>query len=161
MLRVYRHSPCGAVVLPGDHLQPERWERKILLDKGKAGVQYVTRRLHIVNPQVTQFAPPEVAVFAAIADPTRRAILERLAAGEMAAGRIAGAFPISRPAVSKHLRVLRHADLVQEERRGRRRVYRLNARPLREVAHWLEQYRTFWEKNLASLKLHVETQVKE
>lgn len=96
-------------------------------------------------------------VFAAIADPTRRAILQRLAAGDMAgAGHIAAAFPISRPAVSKHLRILRQSALVQEERRGRQRMYRLNAQPLREVDHWLEQYRTFWLKNLARLKRHVE-----
>jgi DNA-binding transcriptional ArsR family regulator len=98
----------------------------------------------------------DIPVFAAIADPTRRAILQRLAAGDMAAGLIAAAFPISRPAVSKHLRILRQATLVQEERRGRHRVYRLNAQPLCEVQQWLEQYRAFWQKNLASLKRHVE-----
>ena len=79
----------------------------------------------------------------------------------MAAGHIAEAFPISRPAVSKHLRILRQAALVQEERRGRQRVYRLNVQPLREVERWLEQYRTFWAKNLANLKRHVEAQTKE
>jgi DNA-binding transcriptional ArsR family regulator len=89
-------------------------------------------------------------VFAAIADPTRRAILQRLSAGEMAAGDIAEAFPISRPAVSKHLRILREATLVREERHGRHRVYRLNAQPLREVDRWLEKYRAFWAKNLAA-----------
>jgi DNA-binding transcriptional ArsR family regulator len=89
-------------------------------------------------------------VFVALADPTRRAILQRLSKGEMAAGDIAEAFPISRPAVSKHLRILREAALVQEERRGRRRVYRLNAQPLRDVDSWLEQYRAFWAKNLAA-----------
>jgi DNA-binding transcriptional ArsR family regulator len=95
-------------------------------------------------------------VFEAIADPTRRNILERLAAADLPAGDIAAAFPISRPAVSKHLRVLRQAALVCEERHGRRRVYRLNARPLHEVDRWLEHYRAFWEKSLESLKLHVE-----
>jgi len=103
-----------------------------------------------------QISPPDIPVFAAIADPTRREILQRLAAGDMAAGHIAAAFPISRPAVSKHLRILRQAALVREERRGRHRMYRLNAQALREVDHWLERYRTFWEKNLASLKRHVE-----
>jgi DNA-binding transcriptional ArsR family regulator len=106
-------------------------------------------------------APQDIPVFAAIADPTRRAILQRLAAGDMAAGHIAVAFPISRPAVSKHLRILRQAALVQEKRHGRQRVYRLNPQPLREVAYWLEPYRTFWEKNLASLKRHVEAHTKE
>jgi DNA-binding transcriptional ArsR family regulator len=112
-------------------------------------------------PQETHSSPHDLAVFAAIADPTRRAILQRLAAGDMAAGHIAGAFPISRPAVSKHLRILRQAALVQEERHGRQRVYRLNAQPLRGVALWIEQYRAFWEKNLASLKRHVEAHNKE
>ena len=105
--------------------------------------------------------PENVAVFAAIADPTRRAILYRLATGEVPAGQIAAAFPISRPAVSKHLRILRQAALVQEERRGRRRLYRLNPQPLREVDHWLEQYRVFWSKALASLKRHVEAHLQE
>jgi DNA-binding transcriptional ArsR family regulator len=109
----------------------------------------------------THLPPQDAPVFAAIADPTRRGILQRLAAGEMAAGDIAEAFPISRPAVSRHLRILRQAALVREERRGRHRVYRLNAQPLREVERWLEQYRTFWEKNLASLKRHVEAHTKK
>ena len=111
--------------------------------------------------QGTHFSPQDTTVFAALADPTRRAILQRLATGDMAAGHIAGAFPISRPAVSKHLRILRQAALVQEERRGRQRVYRLNAQPLREVDHWLNPYRAFWEKNLVSLKRHVEAHAKE
>lgn len=102
-------------------------------------------------------APHDPPVFAAIADPTRRAILHRLASGELAAGDIAGVFPISRPAVSKHLRILRQAALVREERRGRHRVYRLNAQPLRDVERWLEHYREFWAKSLASLKRHVES----
>ena len=124
-------------------------------------VQYVTEKLHIMLPQETHSIPHDMPVFAAIADPTRRGILQRLAAGELAAGDIAEAFPISRPAVSKHLRILRAAALVQEERRGRHRVYRLNAQPLRDVERWLEQYRTFWVKNLASLKRHVEAQSKK
>jgi DNA-binding transcriptional ArsR family regulator len=114
----------------------------------------------MLTPQ-TNLPLHDFPAFAAIADPTRRSILERLAAGEMAAGDIAEVFPISRPAVSKHLRILRNAALVREERRGRNRVYRLNAQPLRDVQHWLEQYRVFWEKNLTSLKRHVEAQIKE
>ena len=106
--------------------------------------------------QEISISPHDLPVFAAIADSTRRAILQRLAIGELAAGEIAEAFPISRPAVSKHLKILREAALVQEERRGRHRVYRLNAQPLRHVDRWLEQYRVFWKKNLASLKRHVE-----
>lgn len=112
-------------------------------------------------PSPMPVAPHDLPVFAAIADPTRRRILHRLAAGELAAGDIAEAFPISRPAVSKHLRILRKAALVQEERRGRQRIYRLNAQPLRDVDRWLEHYRAFWAKNLANLKRHVEAQTKK
>jgi DNA-binding transcriptional ArsR family regulator len=106
-------------------------------------------------------SPHGLPVFQAIADPTRRAILKCLAAGELPAGELAEAFPISRPAVSKHLRVLRQTSLVREKRRGRQRLYRLNAKPLREVDHWLEPYRIFWAKNLESLKRHLETHARE
>jgi DNA-binding transcriptional ArsR family regulator len=109
-------------------------------------------------PTQIQLPFHDLPVFAAIADPTRRSILQRLAAGELAAGDIADAFPISRPAVSKHLRILREAALVREERHGRNRVYRLTAQPLRDVERWLEQYR---EKNLSSLKRHLEAHPKE
>jgi DNA-binding transcriptional ArsR family regulator len=82
-------------------------------------------------------------VYAAIADPTRRAILDALRRGERSAGDIAALFPVSRPAVSKHLRVLRRAGLVGERRVSQSRLYSLNARPLREVELWLEHYRVF------------------
>ncbi len=82
----------------------------------------------------------------ALADPTRRRILDLLAQGEMAAGEIAGHFPsISRPAVSQHLAVLREAGLVRERREGRRRIYRLEPEPLREIWEgWLSRYQRFW-----------------
>jgi DNA-binding transcriptional ArsR family regulator len=98
------------------------------------------------------------AVFGALADPTRRAVLDLLRRGSLPAGRIAQAFPVSRPAVSKHLRLLRRARLVEERRHGRLRVYRLNPGPLRAVAAWLNHYRAFWQANLASLKTFVETE---
>jgi DNA-binding transcriptional ArsR family regulator len=94
--------------------------------------------------------------FHALADPTRRAVLDLLRQGEQPAGQIAGAFPISRPAISKHLRQLRQARLVVEHRRGRHRYYQLNAGPLKAVDGWLEQYRRFWQVNLANLKTFVE-----
>jgi|SRR5277367_2869639 len=94
--------------------------------------------------------------FHALADPTRLAVLELLRAGPQAAGQIAEAFPISRPAISKHLRLLRKARLVQESRSGRHRMYRLNTAPLEAVDSWLERYRNFWTANLNQLKLHVE-----
>jgi DNA-binding transcriptional ArsR family regulator len=98
------------------------------------------------------------ATFSALADPTRRAVLDLLRHGSQPAGRIAKAFPVSRPAISKHLRLLRYAHLVQEHREGRHRFYELNAEPLRVVDSWLDQYRTFWRANLASLKAFVENE---
>ncbi len=98
------------------------------------------------------------ATFQALADPTRRAVLDLLRRGSQPAGQIASAFPVSRPAISKHLRLLRRAHLVQEHREGRHRVYQLNPTPLRAVDSWLEQYRSFWAANLTSLKNFVETE---
>jgi DNA-binding transcriptional ArsR family regulator len=98
------------------------------------------------------------ATFQALADPTRRAVLDLLRRGSQPAGQIASAFPVSRPAISKHLRLLRRAHLVREHREGRHRVYQLNPTPLRAVDSWLEQYRSFWTANLTSLKNFVETE---
>src|SRR5712691_5226881 len=96
--------------------------------------------------------------FHALADPTRRAVLDLLRRGSQPAGQIAEAFPVSRPAISKHLRLLRRAHLVREQREGRHRVYHLNPAPLKAVDSWLEQYRSFWQANLASLKTFVEAE---
>ena len=98
------------------------------------------------------------ATFQAVADPTRRAVLDLLRRGSQSAGTIAGAFPVSRPAISKHLRLLRRAHLVREHREGRHRVYQLNPEPLRAVDQWIEHYRTFWTIKLTSLKNFVETE---
>src|SRR5271168_1609118 len=98
------------------------------------------------------------AAFQALADPTRRAVLDLLRQGSRPAGRIAQAFPVSRPAISKHLRLLRQAHLVEERRQGRHRVYHLNPVPLKAVDSWLEHYRAFWQNNLSSLKAFVETE---
>jgi len=98
------------------------------------------------------------ATFSALADPTRRAVLELLRRGRQPAGEIARAFPISRPAISKHLRLLRRAHLVEERREGRHRLYQLNPEPLRAVDKWLQQYRMFWQTSLANLKAFVETE---
>lgn len=97
------------------------------------------------------------AVFSALADPTRRAVLDLLRQGSKPAGQIAQSFPVSRPAISKHLRLLRRAHLVEERRAGRHRLYQLNATPLKAVDSWLEEYRSFWRVNLASLKSFVES----
>jgi len=98
------------------------------------------------------------ATFQALADPTRRAVLDMLRRGSQPAGQIAEAFPVSRPAISKHLRLLRRAHLVREHREGRNRVYQLNPEPLRAVDSWIEQYRSFWTANLNSLKAFVEAE---
>src|SRR6202140_655997 len=87
-------------------------------------------------------------VFRAIADPTRRAILDRLRAGPANAGALAADFRTSRPAVSKHLRVLREARLIVDTRVGRERIYTVNPVPLQSVAGWLEGYRAFWQSSL-------------
>ena len=96
--------------------------------------------------------------FNALADPTRRAVLDLLRHGRQPAGRIAQAFPVSRPAISKHLRLLRRAHLVEERREGRHRLYQLNPEPLKAVDSWLEQYRVFWRANLTRLKAFVEAE---
>jgi DNA-binding transcriptional ArsR family regulator len=98
------------------------------------------------------------AIFLALADPTRRAVLDLLRRGNQPAGLIADAFPISRPAISRHLRLLRRAHLVQERREGRNRVYELNPEPLRAVDSWIEQYRSFWSNSLVNLKNFVEAE---
>jgi len=98
------------------------------------------------------------ATFQALADPTRRAVLDLLRRGSQPAGEIAGAFPVSRPAISKHLRLLRRAQLVREHREGRHRVYQLNPEPLRAIDSWLDQYRGFWSASLANLKAFVEAE---
>jgi DNA-binding transcriptional ArsR family regulator len=95
-------------------------------------------------------------IFHAIADPTRRALLDLLRNGGQTPGRIAAAFPVSRAAVSKQLRLLHRAHLVREHRQGRHRYYQLNPEPMKAVDRWLDHYRVFWTGKLSSLKSHVE-----
>ncbi len=95
-------------------------------------------------------------VYRAIADPTRRAILDRLRGGALPVNDLADAFEQSRPAISRHLRVLREARLVTERRAGRERLYRLEPARLRDVAAWIEGYRSFWQSSLETLKRHLE-----
>lgn len=89
--------------------------------------------------------------FAALADPTRRAILKRLAAGEATVQELARPFPMSQPAISKHLNVLERAGLIVRGRRAQWRPAELRAEPLKEVAGWLEDYRRLWEGRLDRL----------
>jgi DNA-binding transcriptional ArsR family regulator len=90
-------------------------------------------------------------VFGALADPTRRAIVGRLTEGEAGVLELAERFPISQPAISKHLRVLEEAGLVTRERAGRRNLCRLDARNLRAVAQWVTPYQRFWEQSFDRL----------
>lgn len=100
--------------------------------------------------------------FAALADPTRRAILARLSLGETSVSELAEPFEISLPAISKHLKVLERAGLVARGREAQWRPCRIDAGPLREVADWLEHYRRFWEQRLDRLDEYLkELQSKE
>lgn len=96
------------------------------------------------------------AVFRAIADPTRREILGLLRGRAYAVNEIAGNFRMSRPAISKHLRLLRAVGLVETRRQGTARICRLNAQPLRAVEAWLQDYRQLWRESLRGLKRYVE-----
>jgi DNA-binding transcriptional ArsR family regulator len=89
--------------------------------------------------------------FAALSDPTRRAILERLAQGDTSVSDLAAPFAMSLPAISKHLRVLEQAGLIERTRDGRIHRLRLVARPLHEAAAWIAHYQQFWEQQLAAL----------
>jgi DNA-binding transcriptional ArsR family regulator len=91
------------------------------------------------------------ATFTALADPTRRAILARLAAGEASVMELAAPFAMSQPAISKHLKVLERAGLISRGRDAQRRPRRLEARPLAEATEWLETYRRFWEGSFQRL----------
>src|SRR5215471_3399207 len=95
------------------------------------------------------------AVFRAIGDPTRRRLLDELARGKRSAGDLARRFPSSRPAVARHLRVLRGAGLVRARARGRQRIYELHAAPLRAVQTWLARYEIFWSERLDELAAYL------
>src|SRR4051794_14519196 len=94
---------------------------------------------------------PLSATFAALADPTRRAILARLAKGEAMVTELAAPFDLSLPAISKHLKVLQRAGLIEQGRHAQWRPCRLTAEPLREVADWVGQYRRWWEESFDRL----------
>jgi DNA-binding transcriptional ArsR family regulator len=105
---------------------------------------------------------PLSTTFAALADPTRRAILARLASGQCSVTELAEPFDMSMPAISKHLKVLERAGLIARGREAQWRPCRLDAGPLREVADWVEEYRTFWEQSLDRLDAYLrELQSKE
>jgi DNA-binding transcriptional ArsR family regulator len=96
-----------------------------------------------------------VEALAALADPTRRELLRLLSHGERSAGELAGPFAVSRPAISRHLRVLREAGLVRARTEGKRRLYALDPRPLRELDDWLAPYRDLWAQRLDALDTEI------
>jgi DNA-binding transcriptional ArsR family regulator len=92
-------------------------------------------------------ANPLDAVFGALADPTRRAILARLADGDLTVGELSAPFPVSQPAISRHLKVLERAGLVSRTRRATANLSHLEAAPLRDATEWLARYRAYWEES--------------
>ena len=100
------------------------------------------------------------SVFEAIADPTRRRIVELVATQELPAGDIAGAFAVSRPAISRHLRVLRQAGVLAARVDGQRRLYRLEPKALDELDSWIERTRHFWAQHLEELDEHLQRNAK-
>src|SRR2546426_8665459 len=100
-------------------------------------------------------ADPLSATFAAIADPTRRAILARLAAGQASVTELAEPFAMTLPAVSKHLKVLEHAGLISRGRDAQWRPARLELDRLKQAAKWMERYRVFWEQSFDRLDAHL------
>lgn len=95
-------------------------------------------------------------IFYSLADPGRRSILQMLCENEMTVNSIADKFNISRPAVSKHLKILYNSNLVKQRQSGRERYYSINPQPLNEIYKWLEYFDKFWDKKLNSLIKHIE-----
>lgn len=115
-------------------------------------------RTHALASLCNHMVTFDTTVFSAIADPTRRGILDALRYDELSAGAIAEQFPVSRPAVSRHLRILRAAGLVRERKVAQSRLYSLDPNPLRSVDQWLSAYKIFWSARLHDLKRVAESQ---
>jgi DNA-binding transcriptional ArsR family regulator len=107
-------------------------------------------------PVTARTTPRETEVFRALADPTRRAIFERLTLGESAVKDLTARFHVSQPAISQHLAALRRAGLVSERREGRHAYYRVEPAGLRPLVSWIEQYQAFWLDRLSRLKALLE-----
>jgi DNA-binding transcriptional ArsR family regulator len=123
---------------------------------------YLTSRLFNRMVQQHMTADRLDATFSALADPTRRAILARLASGETSVSELAEPFAMSLPAISKHLKVLQRAGLIERGREAQWRPCRLSAGPLKDAADWLEHYRRFWEESFDRLEEYLrELQKKE
>ena len=115
----------------------------------------------MINPKEAPLAEPAIAsTFTALADPTRRGVVEILRKGPQSAGELAHACSTSAPAMSRHLRVLRRSGLIAEERGeedGRLRIYRLRRAPFDELSDWLRDVERFWSEQLGSFKAHAES----
>ena len=121
-----------------------------------ASSSFASRR--IARPLRAQRRSLHADVFSAIGEPTRRRLLDLLGRGEQPVNRLAQPFRMTRPAISQHLRVLRHAGLVTVRRVGRERRYRLRAKPLEEVYDWVAHYERFWRKKLKALGKYLDQQ---
>lgn len=97
------------------------------------------------------------STFSALADPTRRAILAKLALGELTVAELSKPFDMSPPAITKHLKVLQRANLIEQGRQAQWRPCRLNAKPLKQAMHWIEHYRRFWEDSFDRLNEYLRT----
>lgn len=117
----------------------------------RCSLLYFTFRLFNLEVYQGMTADRLSTTFAALADPTRRAILARLSAGPTSVTELAHPFKMSLPAISKHLRVLRRAGLIEQGREAQWRPCRLEASPLKEVDDWVERYRRFWEESFDRL----------
>jgi DNA-binding transcriptional ArsR family regulator len=116
---------------------------------------YLTIRIIIQLVNLSMSSDRLSLIFSALADPTRRAILARLTAGEASVTELAAPFAMSLPAVSKHLKVLERAGLIARGREAQWRPCRLDAAPLREVASWVDPYRQFWDEQLDQLDTYL------
>jgi DNA-binding transcriptional ArsR family regulator len=116
----------------------------------------------LILNQVVKYKPESLSrVFFALSDPTRRAILARVAEGEVTVTALAAPFAMSLVAVSKHIRVLEQAGLLQRSKQGREHRLRIVAEPLRDAAEWLDTYRAFWTRQLDQLARHLEQDQKD
>ena len=116
---------------------------------------YSPTRLYNYLVMDVQQTDPLSATFAALADPTRRAILARLAKGEASVKELSAPFDMSQPAISKHLRVLERAGLIEQGRQAQWRPRRLRAGPLRDISEWVGQYRPHWEESFERLDAYL------
>ena len=117
---------------------------------------YIGPPMLLFNQMVKHHTDPLSAVFSALADPTRRAILARLALGESTVSELAAPFDMSLPAVSKHLKVLEGAGLLARARQGRVHRCQIDGRTMREAADWIEHYRAFWDGQLDALTAYLD-----